>query len=209
MDVVHGASFERPPGRTPPTANGRNVRRRVVFDAREPAANSFLRVAPSPCVLRTKYKHGRGAAHLGMASSVCIRRLRADGGPEFLCVLLGYGGGVHEIGLDERARSNADRSRKPWCTKTRSRQGRVGPSESISPSAQVMSIKADESRITSRVFTARALRAGSQDGYVNLLMQPFMNGIGRARICMTMVFSREIGCFLRAGASRFEFTREL
>ncbi|MGO4778498.1 hypothetical protein AB4084_23835, partial [Lysobacter sp. 2RAB21] len=48
--------------------------------------------------------------------------MRADGGPEFLCVLLGYGGGVHEIGLDERARWSADRSRKPWCTKTRSRQ---------------------------------------------------------------------------------------
>ncbi|MBT2748111.1 MULTISPECIES: hypothetical protein [unclassified Lysobacter] len=60
-----------------------------------------------------------------------------------------------------------------------------------------MSIKADESRITSRVFTARALRGGSQDGYVNLLMQPFMNGVGRARICLTMRFPLEIGCFYR------------
>ncbi|MGH8080383.1 MAG: hypothetical protein ACREP7_07400 [Lysobacter sp.] len=34
-----------------------------------------------------------------------------------------------------------------------------------------MSIKTDESRITSRVFTRQALRAGSQDGYVKLLMQ--------------------------------------
>jgi hypothetical protein len=86
---------------------------------------------------------------------------------------------------------------------------RVRPSESISPSAQVMSIKADESRITSRVFTARALRDGSQDGYVNLLMQPFMNGISRARICLTMGFPREIGCFRQVGASWFEFTRQL
>ncbi|SDX70032.1 hypothetical protein SAMN05421681_10751 [Lysobacter enzymogenes] len=51
MEFVHGASFEPAPGRaTPPAAGGRAVRRRAVTNAREPAADSFLRVAPSPCV---------------------------------------------------------------------------------------------------------------------------------------------------------------
>ncbi|KWS05991.1 hypothetical protein AZ78_3545 [Lysobacter capsici AZ78] len=85
MEFVHCASFERPWGRTPPTAGGRCPTARV-FDAREPAASSLLRVAPSPCVAIQIPPWPERSAPGHDPVRMHPARLRANGGPEFLLV---------------------------------------------------------------------------------------------------------------------------
>ncbi|ALN60234.1 hypothetical protein GLE_4893 [Lysobacter enzymogenes] len=165
MEFVHGASSEPAPGRARPPAGGRDVRRRAVPGARGPAADSFLRVAPSPCVSECKKSTARPRRSApGQGLYPCTSG--ASGG-RWALVLIGVakGGRNKRCGIPPR-RADANASKGDVA-----RMRCAAPSGSISPSAQVMSIKVDERHITSRIFTGATVRDLSQDGYVKVFLQ--------------------------------------